>query len=116
MYAQGGHEYDKEIKGQGCQVVCVELDLTKPPNVMYMVNGASYYIEYEALHMVYFSCGIFRHVKDSCVHKGKQLMRQRDAAKKIHMVVGKRKLAEQPKGCKHSREGVRLLTRIKMSF
>ncbi|XP_015955326.1 uncharacterized protein LOC107479731 [Arachis duranensis] len=52
--------------------LCVELDLSKLLEAKYIVNGSTYYIEYEGLHMICFSCGRFGHVHDSCMNTSGQ--------------------------------------------
>ncbi|RYQ97550.1 uncharacterized protein LOC107610441 [Arachis ipaensis] len=47
----------------------VEIDLNKPLDSKYMVNGNNYFIEYEGLHLICFACGKFGHVNDVCTAK-----------------------------------------------
>ncbi|XP_015953884.2 uncharacterized protein LOC107478264 [Arachis duranensis] len=49
--------------------LCVELDLSKLLDAKYLVNGVTYHIEYEGLHMICFSCGMFGHISDGCMSK-----------------------------------------------
>ncbi|XP_029153388.1 uncharacterized protein [Arachis hypogaea] len=50
--------------------LCVEIDLNKPLDAKYLVNGQNYFIEYEGLHMVCFNCGKFGHVNKGCMQAG----------------------------------------------
>ncbi|XP_021605624.1 uncharacterized protein LOC110610057 [Manihot esculenta] len=53
--------------------LCVEVDVTKPLLSKFKLNRRVRRIEYEALHMVCFSCGIFGHMKDNCPSLRKEL-------------------------------------------
>lgn len=41
--------------------ICVEVDLTKPLVVMFMIKDRKYNVEYEGLHLLCTLCGRFRH-------------------------------------------------------
>ncbi|KAL8162108.1 hypothetical protein V2J09_013597 [Rumex salicifolius] len=44
--------------------VCVELDLTKPLKGELFLNGERLEVEYESLHLIYFTCGHYGHDSD----------------------------------------------------
>lgn len=46
--------------------MCVEIDLRKPLLAKYKLKNKIFRIEYEGLHIICFSCGIYGHNKDSC--------------------------------------------------
>ncbi|RYR59825.1 hypothetical protein Ahy_A05g025803 [Arachis hypogaea] len=48
--------------------LCVELDLSNSLHSKYLINGKNYHIEYEGLHMIYFTCERFGHT-EGCVDK-----------------------------------------------
>ncbi|KAL4286763.1 hypothetical protein AHAS_Ahas19G0118700 [Arachis hypogaea] len=50
--------------------LCMKIDLNKPLDAKYLVNGQNYFIEYEGLHMVCFKCGKFGHVNEGCMQAG----------------------------------------------
>ncbi|XP_016206247.1 LIM domain-containing protein A-like [Arachis ipaensis] len=47
--------------------ICVEVDLDKPLVSQYQINGATYLVEYEGLHLVCFQCEKFGHDKAVCL-------------------------------------------------
>ncbi|XP_061346858.1 uncharacterized protein LOC133292467 [Gastrolobium bilobum] len=49
--------------------MCVELDLTKPLQAEYKVEGRIKQVEYEGLHLVCYSCGQYGHRVESCPKK-----------------------------------------------
>ncbi|KAL4321119.1 hypothetical protein AHAS_Ahas14G0078600 [Arachis hypogaea] len=58
----------KQSRGKFARL-CIEIDLGRPLDASYIVNGKTYYVEYEGLHMIYFKCGHFGHIKESCTFK-----------------------------------------------
>ncbi|CAN1776649.1 hypothetical protein LINPERHAP1_LOCUS13716 [Linum perenne] len=46
--------------------VCVEVDLSKPLLGKYVIDDRVFYIEYESLDNICFSCGMYGHKLDSC--------------------------------------------------
>ena len=52
--------------------LCVELDLEKPLQPWFLVNGKMHMIEYEGLHQVCFACGRFGHAKGNCTQQKAQ--------------------------------------------
>ncbi|XP_061355713.1 uncharacterized protein LOC133300215 [Gastrolobium bilobum] len=49
--------------------ICVELDLTKPLNAEYKLEGRLKHVEYEGLHLVCYSCGQYGHRLEMCSKK-----------------------------------------------
>ncbi|CAN1136189.1 hypothetical protein LINPERPRIM_LOCUS20946 [Linum perenne] len=47
--------------------VCVEVDISKPLLGKYLLEDKTYYVEYESLENICFSCGIYGHMLDACV-------------------------------------------------
>ncbi|KAL4356814.1 hypothetical protein AHAS_Ahas09G0124300 [Arachis hypogaea] len=56
--------------------LCVELDLTEPLVSQYAIKGTRCMVEYERIHMIYFSCGMVGHDKDKCPRKSKKTQEQ----------------------------------------
>ncbi|XP_061354602.1 uncharacterized protein LOC133299177 [Gastrolobium bilobum] len=52
--------------------MCVELDLTKPLQAEYKIEGKIKQVEYEGLHLVCYSCGKYGHKIEACTIKGHQ--------------------------------------------
>ncbi|CAN1140306.1 hypothetical protein LINPERHAP1_LOCUS16236 [Linum perenne] len=46
--------------------VCVEVDLTKPLLGKYMIVDKVFYVNYECLENLCYTCGIYGHKLDSC--------------------------------------------------
>ncbi|CAN1187972.1 hypothetical protein LINPERHAP2_LOCUS39039, partial [Linum perenne] len=46
--------------------VCIEVDLTKPLLGKYMIGDRVYYVEYESLENMCFTCGMYGHKLDTC--------------------------------------------------
>ncbi|CAN1778667.1 hypothetical protein LINPERHAP1_LOCUS14459 [Linum perenne] len=46
--------------------VCVEVDISKPLLGKYMIEDRTFYIEYESLDNICFSCGFYGHKADAC--------------------------------------------------
>ncbi|CAN1154165.1 hypothetical protein LINPERHAP2_LOCUS19853 [Linum perenne] len=49
--------------------ICVEVDLSKPLLSKYRLRRRVRRIEYEGLHTIFYSCGCFGHVQDTCQKK-----------------------------------------------
>ncbi|RYR74108.1 hypothetical protein Ahy_A02g008727 [Arachis hypogaea] len=47
-------------------IICIEIDLSKKLVPRISVLGTILNIEYESLHLIYFSCGNYRHRADQC--------------------------------------------------
>ncbi|CAN1189436.1 hypothetical protein LINPERHAP2_LOCUS39906, partial [Linum perenne] len=46
--------------------VCVEVDISKPLLGKYMIEDRTFYVEYESLDNICFSCGFYGHKADTC--------------------------------------------------
>nr|XP_029152396.1 circumsporozoite protein-like [Arachis hypogaea] len=51
--------------------LCVELNLDEPRISQYSINGTRYYVEYEGLHNICFSCGLFGHERERRAQESK---------------------------------------------
>ncbi|XP_061364096.1 uncharacterized protein LOC133307585 [Gastrolobium bilobum] len=49
--------------------ICVELDLSKPLQAEYLLDGRNKRVEYEGLHLVCFACGKYGHSSEYCPSK-----------------------------------------------
>ncbi|CAN1228706.1 hypothetical protein LINPERPRIM_LOCUS3005 [Linum perenne] len=47
--------------------VCVEVDISKPLLGKYMIDNRMFYIEYESLENICFTCGFYGHKSDDCL-------------------------------------------------
>ncbi|CAN1187053.1 hypothetical protein LINPERHAP2_LOCUS38500 [Linum perenne] len=47
--------------------VCVEIDLSKPLLGKYSIEDTVYYVEYEPLDNICYSCGLYRHKEEGCL-------------------------------------------------
>ncbi|XP_058782898.1 uncharacterized protein LOC131657527 [Vicia villosa] len=56
--------------------ICVTVNLSKPLLAMLRIQGSSYKIEYEGLHLLCLVCGRYGHYKENCpiTVKGKQIV------------------------------------------
>ena len=61
--------------------MCVEVDLNAPLLPSYSVDGHNLKIEYEGLHLICFSCGIFGHSQEFCPSRRAQEAQQKEVAK-----------------------------------
>ncbi|RYR55107.1 hypothetical protein Ahy_A06g030352 [Arachis hypogaea] len=93
--------YDKKFLGlDKFARLCVELDLNKSLNAIYLVNECSYYIEYEGLHMISFACERFGHVNESWTKKRQEVHQKEDGtAHRNHPPS----TGASGEGCKHRR-------------
>ncbi|XP_061356179.1 uncharacterized protein LOC133300616 [Gastrolobium bilobum] len=46
--------------------ICVELDLSKPLQVEYKIEGRLEKFEYEGLHLICYGCGVYSHRTENC--------------------------------------------------
>ncbi|XP_061367165.1 uncharacterized protein LOC133310281 [Gastrolobium bilobum] len=64
--------------------MCVELDLNKPFQVEYKVEGRVKRIEYEGLHLICYACGKYGHIQKNCPNKSIQGVEQGTNKKEKH--------------------------------
>ncbi|CAN1155799.1 hypothetical protein LINPERHAP2_LOCUS20601 [Linum perenne] len=58
--------------------VCVEVDLSKPLLGKYMIENQVFYVEYESLENICFSCGNYGHKLDSFLSLAVQKLTEED--------------------------------------
>ncbi|XP_058776009.1 uncharacterized protein LOC131650313 [Vicia villosa] len=59
----------KQERGKYARV-CVAVNLAKPLLAMFRIEGSSYKVEYEGLHLLCLVCGRYGHYKEGCAYAG----------------------------------------------
>ncbi|XP_058775145.1 uncharacterized protein At4g02000-like [Vicia villosa] len=57
-----------QVERGKCARICVEVELSKPLFVMFMIKEKMYNIEYEGLRLLCLSCGRFGHYREGCTN------------------------------------------------
>ncbi|KAF7815130.1 uncharacterized protein G2W53_029099 [Senna tora] len=63
--------------------ICVEIKLGRKLKPMIEVKGRRYNVEYEGLHLIYFTCGKYGHTQNFCMKGGKNKDGEREAQARI---------------------------------